>query len=105
MYLFHYYDKQVGPFVSLSDLPITEVKAVLEDIKVNKPGNFSAKRNDAYMERRHEIEAIQRAEFAQKGGIIQRKSPHYMTIGPCSMLAAWYIEAHVWSDETIECYL
>jgi|GEM_PF-3026835 len=37
MYLFHYYDKDVGPFVNLSDLPMEEAMEVLNVIRQTKP--------------------------------------------------------------------
>ena len=53
-----------------------------------------------------------------KGGIIKRLSPHYMVIGHSPWLSTWhensayigkhgperYIEAHVWSYDTINKY-
>jgi len=37
MHLYHYFDKSIGPFKNLSDLPMDEVKAVLDTIKETKP--------------------------------------------------------------------
>ena len=33
MDLYHYYDKTIGPFRNLSDLPVEEAKKILETIK------------------------------------------------------------------------
>lgn len=33
MYLYHYFDKTIGPFKNLSDLPIDEAKNILNTIK------------------------------------------------------------------------
>ena len=80
MNLYHYYDSKVGPFVNLSDVPIDEANAVLDKIKELKPNSQSAKRDPEYMNRRLMYEEILRREFSKKGGIIQRKSPHYLVV-------------------------
>ena len=33
MYLYHYYDATVGPFVNLAELPREEARALIENIK------------------------------------------------------------------------
>lgn len=48
IYLYHYFDKTIGPFVNLSDLPIDEAKLILDTIKITKPNSQSAKRHDKY---------------------------------------------------------
>lgn len=37
MYLYHYYDKKVGPFRNLSDLEPGMAEAVLDSIRKEKP--------------------------------------------------------------------
>ncbi len=64
----------------MSDLPIDEAKLILDTIKIAKPNSQSAKRHDKYVEYRRNCENIIRSEFVNKGGIINRKSPHYMVI-------------------------
>lgn len=66
MYLYHYYDATIGPFVNLSDIPIDEARAVLDTIRDTKPNVQSAKRHPTYAEDRHAYEAILRTEFAKK---------------------------------------
>ena len=90
MFLYHYYDKKTGPFVSLSDIPIDEAKAVLGTIKETKPDVQSALRQPTYMGRRHVIEDILRTEFAKKGGVVRRKSPHYMVVEHSPWLSTWF---------------
>ena len=90
IYLYHYYDKSVGPFVNLSDLPFGEAKAVLEKIKREKPGAQSAQRWPEYMDARLHYEEILRTEFAKKGGIIRRQAPHYMVVGHSPWLSTWH---------------
>jgi hypothetical protein len=90
MFLYHYFDSSIGPFVSLSDLPIDEAKAVLNRIKEEKPHVQCAKRQPSYMEDRHYYEEILRTEFLKKGGIIKRKSPHYMVVEQSPWLSTWF---------------
>jgi hypothetical protein len=90
MFLYHYYDKSIGPFVSLSDLPIEEARAVLANIAETKPNVQSAARNPQYMDRRHYIENLLKTEFRKKGGIIQRQTPHYMVVEHSPWLSTWF---------------
>ena len=64
--LYHYYDKTIGAFVSLSDISIEEANSVLKDIKETKPNVQSAKRHNTYMEDRHNYEEILKTEFFKK---------------------------------------
>ncbi len=90
MYLYHYFDKTVGPFVNLSDLPVDEAQSVLNTIKATKPNSQCAQRHDQYVEYRRNCESIIRSEFAKKGGVITRTSPHYMVVGESPWLSTWY---------------
>lgn len=90
MFLYHYYDKTVGPFVNLSDVSMEEANAVLKTIKKEKPGVQSAGRDAGYMGRRHMYEEILRSEFLKKGGIIKRKAPHYMVVEHSPWLTTWF---------------
>ena len=90
MYLYHYYDKTIGPFRNLSDLPIEQAKSVLETIKTTKPNSQSAQRHDKYIEYRRNCEKILRTEFVKKGGQISRVAPHYMVVEHSPWLYSWY---------------
>lgn len=90
MYLYHYFDNTIGPFVSLSDITMDEAKAVLNTIKETKPNAQSAKRHPEYMEDRKHYEEILMLEFAKKGGLIRRKSPHYMVDEHSPWLSTWF---------------
>ena len=92
MYLYHYFDKTVGAFVNLSDIPIDEAKAVLTRIKETKPNTLRAQNNLDYIERRHHNEGKLKTEFLRKGGIVKRNAPHYMVIGhsPWLSSAEWF---------------
>lgn len=90
MNLYHYYDKAIGPFFNLSDLSIEKANEILDKIKFLKPCAMAAKRQPEYMEARRYYENILREEFIRKGGIITRKSPHYMVVEHSPWLSSWY---------------
>lgn len=90
MYLYHYYDKNFQPFLNLSDLPTKEAESILARIRQENPNSFCAKRAPEYMEKRFYFENILREEFAKKGGRIERKAPHYMTVEHSPWLNSWY---------------
>ncbi|MFN2234526.1 MAG: hypothetical protein ACK2U1_09870 [Anaerolineales bacterium] len=88
-YLYHYYEKKMGPFKNLSDLSLYEAKAVLGKIK-SENQVMAAHRFPGYLERRAELEQIARKMFIAKGGKPARKVPHYMVVGECVWLQTWY---------------
>jgi hypothetical protein len=90
VYLYHYFDSTVGPFVNLSDIPVDEAKAVLNAIRIAKPKVQSANCHPEYMEDRHYYEEILKTEFAKKGGIFARESPHYMVVEHSPWLYTWF---------------
>lgn len=91
MILFHYYDKDTGPFKNLSELDDSLANQILLNIKKNKPDSFCAKRSDSYMKDRRYFEEILRNEFLKKGGKIERLSPNYFTVGEVKWLESWYL--------------
>ena len=90
MFLYHYYDKTIGPFRNLSDLSIEEANKVLQKIAISKPKAQCAKRNADYMQARAYYENILRTEFQKKGGFICRQVPHYMVVEYSPWLSTWY---------------
>ena len=70
MYLYHYYDKTIGPFKNLSDISIEEANEVLREIANNKPNVQCAKRQADYMQARLYYENILRNEFTKNTGNI-----------------------------------
>jgi hypothetical protein len=90
IYLYHYFDKTIGPFVSLSELPVDKAKSILDTIKVTRPSSQSAQRHDKYVEYRHNCENILRNEFIKKGGLIHRPTPHYMVVEHSPWLSTWH---------------
>ena len=90
MFLYHYFDKTIGPFKNLSDLPIDDANRVLKEIADTKPNVYCAKRSSEYMQARLYYENILRNEFQNKGGLISRQVPHYMVVEHCPWLSSWY---------------
>lgn len=91
MRLFHYYEKEIGPFVNLSDLKIEDAKNIMNSIHDNE-NLFASNRDETYLERRFEYEDIVQKIFISKGGGVNRRRPHYMTLEDCSWLLSWYKE-------------
>lgn len=90
MYLYHYYEKALGPFKNLSELPREEANDVIKRIKETKPNVQCASRDEDYMFRRRMYEDILRKEFIKKGGIIERDVPHYMVVEHSPWLSTWF---------------
>lgn len=90
MFLYHYYDENIGPFKNLSDLSSDEANRVLQEITITKPNVQCAKRNSDYMQARYYYENILRDEFKKKGGLIHRQVPHYMVVEHSPWLSTWY---------------
>ena len=90
MYLYHYYERTGLPFANLSDLPVNEANDILNKIKRDKPNSQHAKRQEKYVDYRRNCESILRSRFIEKGGIIKRNVPHYMTIEHSPWLSTWF---------------
>jgi hypothetical protein len=87
--LYHYYERERGPFLNLSDLPPGEAEAILSDIRSRGEG-FASQRKLDYLNIRRELENYVRARFVAKGGQPLRLRPHYMILGRCDWLLSWY---------------
>lgn len=90
-FLSHYYEAARGPFCSLSDLPLAEAERVQERIRRHGK-TFASQRAADYLEIRRDLEERVRALFAAKGGRPEREHPHYMILGACPWLLAWYAD-------------
>jgi hypothetical protein len=93
-FLSHYYEEECGPFLNLSDLPLSDAEVVQEQIR--KDGRtFASKRPTDYVRVRRELEDRVRQEFIRKGGRPQRERPHYLVVGDCPWLTTWYRRGRV----------
>lgn len=90
MFLYHYYDRKVGPFRNLSDLSVDVATGLLDSIRKEKPDTMCAKRQASYIQDRLYYEKILREEFIKKGGQAKHKAPHYMVVEHSPWLSSWY---------------
>jgi hypothetical protein len=85
----HYYERDLGPFRNLSDLPVEEAEAVMRGLR-ERGDVFASRRSSDYLTVRRELEDRARGLFIRKGGRPVRARPHYMTLGACEWLPDWY---------------
>ena len=52
MKLYHYYERENGPFRSISELPDREAETVLQSIRTDHPDIFLARRPEDYLQNR-----------------------------------------------------
>ena len=90
MYLYHFFDKRTGPFKSLTAVSCEEAHDILEKIKAERPDSMSAQRDDLYVAKRRNTEAILLKEFKAMGGVPDIDSPHYMVVEYSPWLSTWY---------------
>ena len=81
MFLYHYFDNERKPFLSLSDL--SDQEAIMIHKKLEKDNNIFSKRNSdgKYMELRRFVENKLYSKFIEKEGKPKRKIPYYMVLG------------------------
>ena len=89
MRLYHYYEKDLGPFLNLLDTSPENAKNILDNLRM-KNDTFAAKRGEDYIKNRLEYESQAQKIFLEKKGEITRKNPHYMTVESCDWLKSWY---------------
>ncbi len=101
MYLYHFYDRRTGPFKSLTKIPPEEAKEVIRKIKDERPDSmptFSDKITDGKEYRKKLYTYDEIVKIIEKYGLPQDWNDDGK-YGP-----ERYIEAHVWSDRTIDRY-
>lgn len=90
MNFYHYFEKETGPFVSLSDLSDEEAKKVIDKL-IKEDKTIAARTHGGdYMFYRRLIENKARTMFIEKGGKPARQTPQYMVWGECRHLVSWY---------------
>jgi len=90
-YFYHYYEANIGPFRSLSQLSLPRANKIMADIKKNKD-LFASRRSDEYLVVRRELEKVARRLFIEKGGKPINDYPHYMTLGESDWIKKWFLE-------------
>ena len=90
VYLYHYFERKTGPFVSISGLSLENQM----EIQSQFTAPFLVEnRNQRYYERRTELERLMRLMFIEKGGKPILDVPYYMAVGESPFLATWFEES------------
>ncbi|MCL2772433.1 MAG: hypothetical protein FWD71_03700 [Oscillospiraceae bacterium] len=92
MYLYHYFEKARGPFLTISDLTRECAVETFMEIKKINP-DLAPPDVDWFLSRRRELENMVRELFIKKGGKPTRNVPHYMTVEVAPSMNTWYIDA------------
>ena len=79
MFLYRYYEKSIGPFMSLTALPIEDARNVLQAKRA--AGKFGNPNIEGFLRNRYEKDAQLRKSFIARGGTPRRTNPIYMTLG------------------------
>ncbi len=85
MFLYHYFEKERGPFLVLPDLPNEEVQRLinqcrLEDKASGRKTLMGSVYNDDNIVMRRRQEYMARKTFIEKGGKPIRQHPYYMVL-------------------------
>jgi hypothetical protein len=94
MFLYHYFENERKPFLSLSDL--SDEEAIRIHKTLEKDNNIFSKRNSdgKYMELRHLVENQLYSKFTEKGGKAKRKTPYYMVLGESNFYKSLYNDGY-----------
>ena len=90
MHLYHYFEKETGPFVSLSDLSDDEAQKIIDNLICENKTLAAKTHGGDYMFYRRLIENKAHSLFIKKGGKPIRQTPYYMVWGECQHLKSWY---------------
>jgi len=79
-FLYHYFERDIGPFRSFTELPVEEARQILIERKAaGKPGNPDI---EGFLQKRYDRDEQLRDLFIQRGGKPERTNPYYMFLGP-----------------------
>jgi hypothetical protein len=91
--LFHYYEGNRQPFLSISELEPSKFKELMDELSHldTTENRFDEKwKRDFYLFFRPYTEQIIRDRFIEKGGKPQLDVPRYATLGPATWFNNWY---------------
>ncbi len=88
-FLYHYFERNSGPLINLSELNIEEAEKILRKLK-KENNTFAAKRPDNYLIILRELEQKIRELFMKKGGEPKQRFPHYFILGECACVKEWF---------------
>ncbi|MPM61714.1 hypothetical protein SDC9_108574 [bioreactor metagenome] len=78
-YLYHYYERNFGPFMPLTALPMNEAKEIL--LIQEAAGKFHNPDIDGFLQKRYDRDKLLREMFIKHGGKPERTAPVYMMLG------------------------
>ena len=79
IYLYHYFERDMGPFRAFTEVPIEQARQILTERKAaGKPGNPDI---EGFLQKRYGRDAQLRDAFIRHGGRPQRANPYYMFLG------------------------
>jgi len=79
MFLYHYYEKSIGPFKSLTALRIEDARNILR--AKSAISGFGNPDIDGFLQNRYDRDRQLRESFIARGGKPKRTTPIYMTLG------------------------
>ena len=79
IYLYHYFERDFGPFTPLTSLPIEDARQIL--LEKRSAGKFGNPDIDGFLQKRYDRDKHLREVFIEHGGKPQRTVPIYMTLG------------------------
>ena len=89
MFLYHYFDKNRGPFLSVTEMPYDSARNLLEENKRKDPKSVNPN-IEWFLKTRYEMENKIREMFVDIGGKPIRNAPFYMTLGEHPQLMTWF---------------
>ena len=93
MELYHYYERSIGPFRMITELPMDAAKALL--LQKSAEGKFHHPNIDGFLARRYDHDRRLREAFIKRGGKPTRTAPIYMMLGAHPQWESAYDEAAV----------
>lgn len=85
-HLYHYHEKGLPPFITLTALPFHKAKEILNHMNSRLPDI------DFFLTCRYDMEKTLRSAFIAPGGRPVRTAPVYMTLGPNKGMETWFHE-------------
>ena len=79
IFLFHYFERDYGPFMPLTALPIEEARQILTMQRA--AGKFGNPDIEGFLQNRYHRDKKLRDAFISRGGRPKRTAPIYMTLG------------------------
>ena len=78
-YLYHYFERKSGPFMTLTALPIKKSREIL--YAKRDAGSFANPDIEGFLQKRYARDKQLRDAFIARGGLPQRMTPVYMMLG------------------------